>query len=109
FVFEGEALYAAAMAEAPPLRVACGHVHAAAERHFAGTVVSACPAVGVQIPAVEDDVGVFGFVIGGAAARVFDWDAATGLTVKTAPLDAGEGPYPFETDPEADFDATPRA
>ncbi|MEM6438288.1 MAG: metallophosphoesterase, partial [Pseudomonadota bacterium] len=47
FVFEGEALYAAAMAEAPPLRVACGHVHAAAERHFAGTVVSACPAVGV--------------------------------------------------------------
>ncbi|MEM1316119.1 MAG: metallophosphoesterase [Pseudomonadota bacterium] len=109
FVFQGEDLYAVAIAEAPPLRIACGHVHAAAERHFHGALVAACPAIGVQIPAVEDGSGVFGFVVGGAAVRVFDWDAATGLTVKTVPLDAADGPHPFETDPNADFDATPRA
>ncbi|MEO0683306.1 MAG: metallophosphoesterase [Pseudomonadota bacterium] len=108
FVFEGSDLYAEALAERPPLRIACGHVHAAAERHWAGTLVSACPALGVQIPPAARPDAPFGFIDGGAHLRVFDWDAATGLTVKTVPVGPQDGPHPFETDPNADFDATPR-
>ena len=106
FRFEGEAVVAEALGPRPPLRLACGHVHAAAERHWAGTLVSACPALGVRIPAEGGEV--FGFHPGGAAIRLHDWDAATGLTVKTVPVDPGAGPFPFEADPDADFDATPR-
>jgi len=109
FVFEGEALYAEAIAAAPPLRIACGHVHAAAERHWGGALVCACPALGVQIPPAADPDDVFGFIDGGAHLRVFDWDEETGLTVKTVPIAAQDGPHPFETDPNADFAATPRA
>lgn len=107
FVFEGEDLAARALAPHPPLRLACGHVHAAAERHWAGTLVSACPALGVQIPPEGGEL--FGFTLEPAAIRLHDWRPETGLTVKTVPVETGAGPYPFEADPNADLDATPRA
>lgn len=107
FVFEGEDLAAGAVAPRPPLRMACGHVHAAAERHWAGTLVSACPALGVQIPPEGGEV--FGFMLEPAAIRLHDWTPETGLTVLTVPVETGPGPYPFAEGPAADLSATPRA
>jgi len=107
FVFEGEAAAAEAVSVAPPLRLACGHVHAAAERHWAGSLVTACPAVGVQIPPATGEI--FGFTLEPPAIRLHDWRPDTGLTVKTVPVDGFPGPFPFETHPDADFDATPHA
>lgn len=109
FVFHGEALYAEAIAGRQPLRIACGHVHAAAARHWGGTLVEACPALGVQIPPAAAPDAPFGFIDGGAHLRVFDWQEETGLTVKTVPVAAQDGPHPFETDPNADFDVTASA
>lgn len=109
FEFAGSDLFAGAVAKAPPLRVATGHVHCAAERHFAGTLVAACPAVGVQIPPIRPEGAPPGFALEPPMIRLHDWDAALGLTVKTVPVDAFPGPFPFETDPNADFSATPHA
>lgn len=108
FEFAGTELFARTLAAAPPLRIATGHVHAAAERHFAGTLVVACPAVGVQIPPIRAAGSPPSFALEPAMIRLHDWDATLGLTVKTVPIDAFPGPYPFETDPNADFNATPR-
>lgn len=109
FVFEGSAETAAVLARAPVLRLACGHVHAAAERHWAGTLVAACPALGVQIPPAADPGAPLGFTLEPAAIRLHDWSEDLGLTVKTVPVADFPGPYPFETDPAADFDRTPHA
>ncbi len=101
FVFRGTELVAEAVQGRPVLRIATGHVHAAAERHWAGTLVTACPATGVQIPP-ERAMQPPGFVLEPPAIRLHDWSAETGLTVKTIPVE--DFPFhPFETDPNADF------
>lgn len=109
FVFEGSGPAAEAIQGRPVLRLACGHVHAAAERHWAGSLVAACPALGVQIPPAADPAAPLGFTLEPAAIRLHDWSAEFGLTVKTVPVEAFPGPFPFETDPTADFDRTPHA
>lgn len=113
FVFEGGELIAEALKDRQVMRIACGHVHCAAERHWAGTLVSACPALGVQIPPAgpgsDASNGGIGYNLEPAAIRLHDWDADTGLTVKTVPVEAFPGPFPFEKDPNANFDETPRS
>lgn len=108
FVFEGGDHLARAIAGREVLRIATGHVHAAAERHWAGTLVSACPATGVQIPPAQPAGALAGFALEPAAIRLHDWDAELGLTVKTVPVDGFEA-HPFEPDPDHPFNKASRA
>ncbi|MDF2232512.1 metallophosphoesterase [Albimonas sp. CAU 1670] len=107
FTFRGSELAAEAIQGRGVLRIATGHVHAAVERHWAGTLVAACPATGVQIPPAQDG-GWPGFALEPAAIRLHDWSPALGLTVKTVPVEPGPF-HPFEADPNADFSGTPHA
>ncbi|GIX12192.1 MAG: 3',5'-cyclic adenosine monophosphate phosphodiesterase CpdA [Paracoccaceae bacterium] len=100
FPFEGGAALARAIAGREVLRIACGHVHADVERHWAGTLVSAAPAASAQLPVdlpafAESPRGLpAGFTVEPLRIRLHDWDGAT-LTVKTVMVEAVEGPYPF--------------
>jgi 3',5'-cyclic AMP phosphodiesterase CpdA len=91
----GEALEAMLSPRRDVLRLACGHVHAQVDRHWAGTLVSACPALSVAIP-VDQELGRgTGYVLDPGAIRLHDWRPRTGLTVKLAPLAPFEGPIPW--------------
>lgn len=107
FVFRGSDLAAEAVQGRGVLRIATGHVHAAVERHWAGTLVAACPATGVQIPPLQDPSWP-GFTLEPAAIRIHDWSPALGLTAKLVPVEPGPF-HPFEADRNADFSATPHA
>ncbi|WP_339948778.1 metallophosphoesterase [uncultured Albimonas sp.] len=107
FAFRGADLAAETFQGRGVLRIATGHVHAAAERHWAGTLVAACPATGVQIPPVQDGAWP-GFALEAPAIRLHDWSPALGLSVKTIPVEPGPL-HPFEADPNADFSGTPHA
>ncbi|HEU0223583.1 MAG TPA: metallophosphoesterase [Paracoccaceae bacterium] len=78
------------------LRIVVGHVHAAAERHWAGTIVAACPALSVQIPPEQPLDASAGWVDAPGAIRLHDWRPETGLTVKLVSVAPGAPPRPFE-------------
>ncbi len=87
WAFEGSAPLADLLAtRRDVLRIACGHVHAQVDAHFAGTVVSSCPALSVAIPVDQRLDGSAGFVLDPGAIRLHDWDPARGLSVKLVPL-----------------------
>jgi 3',5'-cyclic AMP phosphodiesterase CpdA len=96
--FEGSARFAALLAGRAPLRIACGHVHCAAERHWAATLVSACPALNVAIPLDAGRDAALGFMLEPPAIRLHDWDETLGLRVRSVPLTPGPGPF-FWFDP----------
>ncbi|MGG7567764.1 metallophosphoesterase [Rhodovulum sp. DZ06] len=98
--FEGAARAEAILSAAPPLRVACGHVHADVDRTLAGTVIGACPPLSPQIPHDAAPDRALGFLLEAPALRIFDWDADLGLRVRTMPVDHGPGPF-FWFDPTA--------
>lgn len=75
------------------LRIATGHVHAAADRHWAGTLVSACPPLNVAIPLDARRDAPLGFLLEPPMIRLHDWDQALGLRVQTVPLSPGAGPF----------------
>ncbi|MEM9009679.1 MAG: metallophosphoesterase [Pseudomonadota bacterium] len=87
--FEETAALAALLAEqSDVLRLACGHVHTTAERHWAGTLISATPALSIQIPALQPyAVAPPIWRAGGQAIRLYDWSTDDGLRVTLIPLD----------------------
>lgn len=98
--FEGAERAAEILAAAPPLRVACGHVHTDVARAVAGTVVAACPPLSPQIPLDARPDAPLGFLAAPPMLRVHDWDETLGLRVHTMAVDPGPGPY-FWFDPTA--------
>ncbi|MFT6772665.1 MAG: Icc protein [Paracoccaceae bacterium] len=98
---DGSEALAGVLAGRHVLRIACGHVHCAAERHWAGTLVAACPALNVAIPLDADRTAPLGFMLEPPAIRLHDWDDALGLRVQTVPLDPAPGPF-FWFDPRED-------
>lgn len=67
------------------LRLACGHVHAAVERHWAGTLVTAAPALSVQIPPLARVGEPLKVIDAPGAIRLHDWVDGS-LTVATVAL-----------------------
>lgn len=96
--FQGEAEAARIISAAPALRILCGHVHAAAERHWAGTLVAAAPALSVALPFDATREEALGFMVEPPMLRVLDWDETLGLRVQTIPVAPGPGPF-FWFDP----------
>jgi 3',5'-cyclic AMP phosphodiesterase CpdA len=93
----GEALAALLAGRRDVLRIACGHVHAQVDAHVAGTLVSSCPALSVQIPVDQRLDGKAGFMLDPGAIRLHDWDRAAGrLAVKLVSLAAFEGPIHWD-------------
>jgi 3',5'-cyclic AMP phosphodiesterase CpdA len=81
----GDALAARLSGRRDILRLACGHVHAAVERHWAGTLVSAAPALSVQISPVQAVGAPLALSHAPGAIRLHDWVDGS-LTVSTLPL-----------------------
>lgn len=93
----GDALAALLEGRRDVLRIACGHVHAQVDAHFAGTLVSACPALSVAIPVDQRLDGRAGYVLDPGAIRLHDWDETAGrLAVKLVSLAAFEGPIRWD-------------
>lgn len=88
FAFEGEAALAELIAGRDVLRIACGHVHADAARHWGGTVVGALDALSAQISPFAPSYAAAGHapdvMVEPLRLRVFDW-GPLGLSVKTVP------------------------
>lgn len=91
--FEGAERAAEILSLAPPLRVACGHVHCARDRHVAGTLISACPPLAPAIPPDARPGERPGLLLEPPALRLHEWDAELGLRVTTLPLSPGPGPF----------------
>lgn len=98
--FVGADVFADILAGADVLRIATGHVHAAAERHWAGTLVAACPALNVAIQLGARRDAPLNYVLEPPMIRLHDWDRDLGLRVQTVPLTPGAGPF-FWFDPTA--------
>ena len=98
--FDGSETFAEIVQAADVLRIATGHVHAAADRHWAGTLVSACPPLNVAIPLDARRGAPLHFVMEPPMIRLHDWDRTLGLRVHSVPLAIGPGPF-FWFDPTA--------
>lgn len=100
FPFEGGDALARTIAGRQVLRIACGHVHADVERHWAGTLVSAAPSATAQLPpdlpgfAASPGGLPAGFTVEPLRIRLHDWDGDA-LSVKTVLVDSVGGPFPF--------------
>lgn len=98
--FAGTEAFAGALQGRQILRIATGHVHAAAERHWAGTLVAACPPLNVVIPLDARRDAPLHFEMDPPMIRLHDWNRDLGLRVRTVPLSPGAGPF-FWFDPTA--------
>jgi 3',5'-cyclic AMP phosphodiesterase CpdA len=96
--FVGTEAFAGVLAGRDVLRIATGHVHAPAERHWAGTLVAACPPLNVTIPIDARPDAALNFEMEPPMIRLHDWDRDLGLRVRTVPVAPGPGPF-FWFDP----------
>ena len=98
----GEALGDLLTGREEVLRILCGHVHCQVDAHWRGTLVSASPAVSVQLSPLLTGADGLSYSDWPPAIRLHDWRSGTGpgtgLTVKMLPVEVpGAGdPAPMD-------------